>query len=65
MLYVNPKGKFTLSPQKQRQGPRFKVSCKGLSPERERERERERDRETEREREREREKEREIIKHSL
>ena len=33
MHYRNPKGKFILSPQEQRQGPRFKVSSEGLSPE--------------------------------
>ena len=33
MHYINPKGKFILSPQEQRQGPRFKVSSEGLSAE--------------------------------
>ena len=31
-VYINPKGKFILSPQEQHQSPRFKVSSKGLSP---------------------------------
>ena len=31
--YINPKGKFILSPQEQHQGPRFKVSSDGLSTE--------------------------------
>ena len=32
-MYINPKGKFILSPQEQHQGPRFKASSEGLSPE--------------------------------
>ena len=30
---INPKGKFILSPQEKRRGPRFKVSSEGLSSE--------------------------------
>ena len=32
-LYDYPKGKFILTPQEQRQGPRFKVLSEGPSPE--------------------------------
>ena len=33
MLYINPKGKFILSAQEQRQELRYKVSSEGLSTE--------------------------------
>ena len=33
LYYINPKGKFILSPQEQRQRPRFKVLSERLSPE--------------------------------
>ena len=33
LIYINPKVKLILSPQEQRQGPRFKVSSEGLSTE--------------------------------